>query len=115
MGLNIESIREYCLAKPAVQETFPFDENTLVFKVFDKMFLLIRLDDPSYFSVKCDPKQAVLLREKYTEIRPGYHLNKKHWNTVCIIGRFNDTQLLEMIDHSYQLVLQGIPKSKKSG
>ena len=113
MSLNIESIRDYCLAKADVSESFPFDQNTLVFKVFNKIFLLIGVDSPSSFNVKCDPEWALALREQYTEVQPGYHMNKKHWNTVSINGRLTDTQLLEMIDHSYTLVIG--PKKSKSG
>lgn len=112
MSLNIESIRDYCISKDGVAESFPFDENTLVFKVSNKIFLLIGIDTPDSFNVKCDPEKAVALREQYTEVQPGYHMNKKHWNTVAITGRLTDTQLLEMIDHSYVLVAGGKKSSR---
>ncbi|HYK77599.1 MAG TPA: MmcQ/YjbR family DNA-binding protein [Daejeonella sp.] len=111
--MDIEIIREYCLAKPGVTEGFPFGEDTLVFKVMDKMFLLISLNEPDSFNVKCDPERAVLLREEFEEVQPGYHMNKTHWNTVFVKGRLNDRQLTEMIDHSYELVVKSLPKSKQ--
>ena len=111
--MNIESLREYCLSKPAVIETFPFGEDTLVFKVFDKIFLLCGLDQPDRFNVKCEPERAVSLREEYEEVQPGYHMNKTHWNTVFMNGRLNDMQLKEMIDHSYDLIVSSLPKSKR--
>lgn len=111
--MNIESLREYCLLKQAVSETFPFGEDTLVFKVFDKIFLLCGLNQPDRFNVKCEPERAVSLREEYEEVQPGYHMNKTHWNTVFMNGRLNDAQLNEMIDHSYELVVGSLPKSKR--
>lgn len=113
MSLNIESIRNYCLAKPGVEEDFPFDEETLVFKVYDKMFLLMGLGESKTFNVKCDPEKAISLREQYTEVQPGYHMNKKHWNTVSITGRLTETQLLSMIDDSYDLIVQSLPKHRR--
>jgi len=111
--MNIESLRAYCLCKPAVTETFPFGEATLVFKVSDKIFLLCGLDQPDRFNVKCDPERAVSLREEYEEVQPGYHMNKTHWNTVFMNGRLNDLQLKEMIDHSYNLIISSLPKNKR--
>ncbi len=113
MALNVESIRDYCLAKPDAEEAFPFDEQTLVFKIYDKMFLLIDLENPSSFNVKCDPDEAVALRERYVEVEPGYHMSKKHWNTVSITGGLTDDQLLKMIDDSYDLVVQSLPKHRR--
>ncbi|HUH32728.1 MAG TPA: MmcQ/YjbR family DNA-binding protein [Daejeonella sp.] len=111
--MNIESLRDYCLAKAGVAETLPFGPDTLVFKVSDKMFLLVGLDDPESFNVKCDPEKAVSLREEYEEVQPGYHMNKVHWNTVSMNGRLTESQLKEMIDHSYNLVVSALPKSKQ--
>ena len=111
--MNIESLRDYCLAKPGVAETLPFGPNTLVFKVMDKMFLLVGLDNPDSFNVKCDPERAISLREEYEEVQPGYHMNKIHWNTVSIRGRLTEAQLKEMIDHSYDLVVSSLPRSKQ--
>lgn len=107
--MNIEELRDYCLGKPAVTESFPFGEDTLVFKVADKVFLLTGLDSPS-FNVKCDPEWAVELREQYSEVLPGFHMNKKHWNTVHTDGALTNKQLREMIDHSYNLVFASLPK-----
>lgn len=104
--MNIESIREYILQKPSVTEGFPFGEDTLVFKVKGKIFLLAGLDEsPLQFNVKCDPEKAIQLREDHPEsVLPGYHMNKKHWNTVIVDGRLSAKQLKEMIDDSYALV-----------
>lgn len=111
--MNIESLRDYCLVKPGVAETLPFGPDTLVFKVLDKMFLLVGLNNPDSFNVKCDPERAVSLREEYEEVQPGYHMNKTHWNTVFMNGRLTDSQLKEMIDHSYELIVASLPKSKQ--
>ncbi len=104
--MNIDTIREYILQKPAVTEGFPFGEDTLVFKVNEKIFLLAALDSsPVQFNVKCEPDLAIQLREEYPEtVLPGYHMNKKHWNTVIIDGMLSAKQLKEMIDMSYELV-----------
>jgi len=107
--VNIEELRDYCLAKPAVTEGFPFGEDTLVFKVGEKIFLITSLGQPS-FNVKCDPEKAVELREQFNEVKPGYHMNKKHWNTVRTDGLLTNTQLRDMIDHSYDLILKSLPK-----
>ncbi|MBK8522368.1 MAG: MmcQ/YjbR family DNA-binding protein [Ferruginibacter sp.] len=104
--MNIENIREYILQKPSVTEGFPFGEDTLVFKVNNKIFLLAGLESsPLQFNVKCDPDKAVELRDEYPEsVLPGYHMNKKHWNTIIVDGRLSAKQLKEMIDDSYELV-----------
>ena len=104
--MNIETIREYILQKPFVTEGFPFGEDTLVFKVKEKIFFLAGLDSsPLQFNVKCNPDKAIELREEYPEsVLPGYHMNKKHWNTIIVDGRLSVKQLKEMIDHSYVLV-----------
>jgi predicted DNA-binding protein (MmcQ/YjbR family) len=109
--LNIEEIRDHCLAKPGVTEGLPFGEDTLVFKVGEKIFLLISISDSTHFNVKCDPERAIELREQYAEVRPGYHMNKKHWNTVSTDGSLTRKQLRDMIDHSYDLVLKSLPKN----
>jgi predicted DNA-binding protein (MmcQ/YjbR family) len=108
--LNIEEIRDYCLAKPGVTEGLPFGEDTLVFKVAEKIFLLISISDANHFNVKCDPEKAIELRERYSEVQPGYHMNKKHWNTVSSNGSLSRRELCEMIDHSYELVFKSLPK-----
>jgi predicted DNA-binding protein (MmcQ/YjbR family) len=99
--MNTEELRDYCLQKPFVEETMPFDQDTLVFKVGGKMFLLTGLDDGTSFTAKCDPERAAELREQFTEVQPGYHMNKTHWNTVSMNGSLTRKQLCEMIDHSY--------------
>jgi predicted DNA-binding protein (MmcQ/YjbR family) len=104
--MNIETLREYVLQKNSVTEGFPFGEDTLVFKVKEKIFLLTGLNNsPLQFNVKCDPAKALELRETYPEnILPGYHMNKKHWNTVVVDGGLPTKLLKEMIDDSYNLV-----------
>ena len=109
LTMDIEFLREYCLSKPGVSESFPFDENTLVFKVAGKMFLLTDLADSLSMNVKCDPEKAIELREHYSCVLPGYHMNKKYWNTVLMDGSLNDSLLLEWIDHSYKLVVEALP------
>ena len=108
--MDIEEIREYCLQKPGVTEGFPFGEDTLVFKTGDKLFLLISLQQANRFNVKCDPELAIELRERFTEVQPGYHMNKTHWNTVYTDGSLTNKQLKEMIDHSYHLIFKSLPK-----
>lgn len=112
--MNIESLREYVLGKPSVTEGFPFGDNVIVYKVNEKMFLLLPLDTlPLQFNVKCDPDKAVELRDQYPEaVLPGYHMNKKHWNTVVADGTLPDKLLLQQIDDSYELV-KGKEKKKK--
>jgi predicted DNA-binding protein (MmcQ/YjbR family) len=109
--MNIEEFREYCLSKKGVEETFPFDEVTLVFKVMGKMFALTGLDSLEFtVNLKCDPDRALELREQYPEIQPGWHMSKKHWNTVSFEGGLDDDFLIELIDHSYDLVVKGLTK-----
>ena len=111
--MNIESLRNYCLNLKGVTESFPFGDDTLVFKIVNKVFLLASLTEPSSFNVKCDPEKAIQLRESFSEVIPGYHMNKKHWNTVYYNGSLSDKQLIEMIDHSYKLVLKSLPKKQQ--
>ncbi|NND34759.1 MAG: MmcQ/YjbR family DNA-binding protein [Saprospiraceae bacterium] len=109
--MNVEQIREYCLNKNHVTEDMPFDGNTLAFRVAGKMFLLTSLDaEYSSINLKCDPQRAVELREVYEEITAGYHMNKKHWNTVDCEGSLPASLITELIDHSYVLVVQGLPR-----
>ena len=108
--MNIEELRDYCLKKSQVTEGFPFGEDTLVFKVAGKLFLLIGLEEANRFNVKCDPELAVELRERHLEVKPGFHMNKVHWNTVYMDGRLTQKQLCDMIDHSYQQVVKSLPK-----
>lgn len=109
--MNIEEIRDYCLAKPGVTEGLPFGEDTLVFKVGEKLFLLTSISEGNSFNVKCDPELAIELREQHPEVRPGFHMNKKHWNTVHTDGNLTRKQICDMIDHSYAMVLKGLPKN----
>ena len=111
--MDIETLREYCMAKKGVTEGLPFGEDTLVFKVGEKIFLLTNLQNPVSFNAKCDPEKAVTLREEFSEIIPGYHMNKVHWNTVNMLGRLTQIQLKKLIDHSYDLVFNSLPKVKK--
>ena len=109
--MNIEQLQEYCLSKPGVEETLPFGPDTLVYKVGGKVFLLTSLDaEELRFNVKCDPALAQELREQYDCVQPGYHMNKKHWNTIIVDGSVPVRQLKEWIDHSYELVVNSLPK-----
>ena len=112
--MNIYQIRDYCLSLPNVEESMTFGPNHLVFKTFNKMFLLVGLDEsPIRFNVKCDPERAVLLREEFEDVQPGWHSNKKHWNTVFMNGSLSDRQLIDMIDHSYDLIINKLPKNRR--
>lgn len=111
--MHVESIRDHCLAKPGVTESFPFDEDTLVFKVMSKMFLLISLEKGDRFNAKCDPDRGIELRQEWEEIQPGYHMSKVHWNTVLLTGRLSDELIRELIDHSYDLVRKGLKKAER--
>jgi predicted DNA-binding protein (MmcQ/YjbR family) len=112
--MDIEQIRKHCLVKKGVKEEFPFDEDTLVFKVLGKIFLLASLETiPLQINLKCDPENAVELREKYEAVQPGYHMNKKHWITVIINGSIPNQRILEWINESYQLVVLGLRKSER--
>lgn len=109
--MDLETIRTQCLDKPGVTEGYPFNETTLVFKVSGKMFCLMDLEGyPSSITLKCDPERAVELRAEYTAIAPGYHMSKKHWNTLTLDGTIPNDVLAELIDHSYDLVVAKLPK-----
>jgi predicted DNA-binding protein (MmcQ/YjbR family) len=113
--MDLQELREYCISKKGVTEELPFGPNTLVFKVLNKAFVLTGVNDENLtFNVKCDPELAMELREKYDFVQPGFHMNKKHWNTVTY-NRSNSKLLKQFVDQSYDLVLQGIPKSKREG
>jgi predicted DNA-binding protein (MmcQ/YjbR family) len=112
--MNIEELRAYCLSKKGVTESFPFDEYTLVFKVMDKMFLLTGLDEELSINIKCEPEKAEELRAEYPSVLPGYHMSKKHWNTVMIDGTIRDKQIYEWIDESYDLVVNSLSKKKRT-
>ena len=111
--MNIESFRDFCLSKKGVTEDFPFDEETLVFKVMGKMFALTNVDHFKSVNLKCDPDWAIELREKYSAIRPGFHMNKKHWNTLEMDGSLTDPFIQKLVTHSYDLVVEKLPKSMK--
>lgn len=109
--MNVEELRDYILSKKAVTESFPFDEKTLVFKVSTKMFALIPLEKPELsINLKCDPERAIELRESYNCVQAGFHMSKKHWNTIYSNGELSDDQLRALIDHSYQLVFNKLSK-----
>jgi len=112
--MNVEEIREYCLSKNAVTESTPFDEVTLVFKVAGKMFALLPLDETKLsINLKCDPEKAISLREEYPAVKPGWHMSKKHWNTISVGELNNPGKLYEWIDHSYNCVVTGLPAKLK--
>ncbi len=108
--MNIEEIREYCIAKKGVTESFPFDETTLVFKVMNKMFALTHIEGDLSINLKCNPEKAIELREQFSSVLPGYHMNKKHWNTILIDGSISQQQIKNWIDNSYDLVVKSLPK-----
>ena len=108
--MNIEEYRDYCMAKPGVTEHFPFDDKVLVFKVMNKVFALTNVDLFASINLKCDPERAIELRETYHAVHPGYHMSKKHWNTVEMDGSVPDQLVKDWIDHSYELVVAGLPK-----
>lgn len=111
--MHIESFRDYCLGKKGVTEDFPFDEETIVFKVMGKIFALADVDRFESVNLKCDPELVPVLREQYPAVQPGYHMNKKHWNTVLMDGSVPDKLLHVWIDHSYDLVVKGLTKNQK--
>ena len=113
--MNIESFRTYCLSKKGASESFPFDNNTLVFKVLSKVFSITNINKkPFSVNLKCNPEKAIELRELYSEITPGYHMNKKHWNTIIFESNLPDPLLKQMIDDSYWLVIKKMTKKEKA-
>ncbi len=114
--MNVEDIRDYALALGDVEEGFPFGEDTVVFKTNKKLFLLLSLArDPLSFNVKCDPEKALELRGEYESVLPGYHMNKKHWNTVIVDGTISSKLLKQFITDSYNLVKPKSSKKTKGG
>ncbi len=112
--MDLEEFREYCLAKDGVTEGTPFGEAVLVFKVAGKIFGLAALDEiPATVNLKCDPDVALELRDRYEQVQPGYHMNKKHWNTVEISSGVPEAELRKMIEHSYDLVVRSLPKAQR--
>lgn len=110
--MNLESFRSYCLAKKGVTEEFPFGEDIFVYKVCGKIFAITSLDFPS-INLKAEPEQAIELRERYPAVKPGYHMNKTHWNTVMVDGTLSDSFLFELADTSYNLIVLSFNKSQK--
>ncbi len=106
--MNIEDFRNYCIIKKGVTEEFPFDQSTLVFKVMGKIFSLTDVDFFESVNLKCNPEKAIVLREKFNGVLPGYHMNKTHWNTVLIDADVSDKLLLQLIDDSYNLVASSL-------
>ena len=108
--MDLAKFREYCLSKPDATEGTPFGPDTLVFKIGGKMFALASLDEiPACVNLKCDPDLALELRDRYEQVSPGYHMNKKHWNTIEIEAGIPDAEIRKMIDHSYDLILKNLP------
>ncbi len=113
--MHIEEFRTYCLQKVGVTEEFPFDDVTLVFKVLGKAFALTGLNAEEFrVNLKCDPERAIVLREEYEDIIPGYHMNKKHWNTVYFENGLDAAFLMELVDHSYDMVVSKMTKKNKA-
>lgn len=112
--MNLETLRDFCLALPGVTEELPFGPETLVFKVMGKVFLLTPMDEPKMqFNVKCDPEKAIELREKYDFVLPGYHMNKKHWNTIYVNSAASSDTFFGWVKDSYDLVVNSLPKKDK--
>ncbi|WP_068596508.1 MmcQ/YjbR family DNA-binding protein [Vaginella massiliensis] len=113
--MNIEEIRLYCLQKSGVTEDFPFDDEVLTFKILGKIFCLSNLHSiPLKINLKCDPDYAIELRERYEAVTPGYHMSKKHWNTICVADTIEPALVYSLIDHSYDCVVKGMPKKQRN-
>ena len=108
--MYIDEFRSYCLSKPGVSESTPFGPDTLVFKVMNKMFAITGIDTFEYVNLKCEPEKAAELREQYEGIRPGWHMNKTHWNSVFTDGSISDQMIKDLTDHSYELIVASLPK-----
>jgi predicted DNA-binding protein (MmcQ/YjbR family) len=111
--MHIEAFYDFCTSLPGTSEDFPFDENTLVFKVMGKMYALIDVEKFESINLKCDPIRALELRTGYEEIKPGYHMNKKHWNTVSTNGNLSDEFIYDLIKHSYEIVVAKLPQKSR--
>ena len=112
--MQVDTFREYCLGKAGVTEGAPFGPEDIVFKVGGKMFALLALNEiPPAANLKCDPDRALELRDRYEEVTPGYHMNKRHWNTVQLVGGIPEVEIRQMIDHSYTLVVQSLPRTQR--
>jgi predicted DNA-binding protein (MmcQ/YjbR family) len=112
--MNVEELREYCLLKKGTEESFPFDDKTLVFKVANKIYLLLSLEsNPVQFNAKCEPNKAIELREKHSAIIPGYHMNKQHWNTIICDQSLSSKLIFNCIDDSYELIVNSLTKKTR--
>ncbi|WP_372474358.1 MmcQ/YjbR family DNA-binding protein [Capnocytophaga sp. ARDL2] len=111
--MNIEQLRDFCLSFPEAGEKMPFDDDILVFTVCDKIFCLVSTKNYEFMNLKCNPEKAIELRERYSEVSPGYHMNKKHWNSVRVEGNLSEEMLKEWISDSYWLVVNTLPKKRK--
>lgn len=111
--MNVEEVRNYCISKKSVKESLPFDNFSLVFKVGDKIFAILSLDEVLSINLKCEPEKAIELRENYPSVLPGYHMNKLHWNTIMIDDTINDKNLCEWIDDSYDLIVKSFTKKQR--
>ena len=112
--MDIEDVRKYCLSKAGTTESLPFDDTTLVFKVASKMYCLLNMEPPFSINLKCLPETAIELREQYEEVLPGYHMNKRHWNTILLDGNLRKSHVTEWINDSYNLVIAGLTIKDKS-
>lgn len=113
--MNLTELRDYCLSFPFSSEKLPFDDRTLTFCVYEKIFCIVDIEEFDFMTVKCDPELSGELRAKYLGVNAGYHMNKKHWNSVALNGIISDKNLKDWIKHSYEMVLKKIPKSKRMG
>jgi predicted DNA-binding protein (MmcQ/YjbR family) len=111
--MNIEELRDYCIGKKGVTESFPFDEKILVFKVMNKMFALTNVESCESVNLKCDPEKAIELRESYQGVLEGYHMSKKHWNTILLESDVKHSHLMQLIDDSYDLIASKLTKKEK--
>ena len=111
--MNIEDLRSFCLSLKGAKEGLPFDNKTLVFSVKGKMFCATDVEDYELINVKCEPEEAILLREKYEDVIPGYYMNKKHWNTITLDSSIPDDLLTDLIEISYSLVVRGLTKAER--
>lgn len=112
--MDLQTIKDYCLSKPGAVECYPFDDTTMVFKAGGKVFGYIGLErKPTSITLKCDPDTALVLRAQYPAVQPGYHTNKRHWNTVTLDSTIPDDELFEMVDMSYDLIVESLPKAER--
>ena len=108
--MYLDELREYCLSKKGTTEDTPFGPETLVFKVMNKIFAITGIDEYEFVNLKCDPEYAIELRERHAGIKPGWHMNKHHWNSVMTDGTVPENLFKELVDHSYDLIVKSLPK-----